>query len=59
MFQRLHDDFGGGKILSITPSGDKLAMIIDNGLGLTGTFEFTFEKTKPYLIDGLSIQAGN
>jgi len=59
MFARLHEDFSGSKIVSIKPEGDKLEMILNNGDGLTGTFKLRFEKTKPYLIDGIGIEAGN
>lgn len=59
MFARLHEDFSGSKIVSIKPEGDKLEMVLNNGDGLTGTFTLRFEKTKPYLIDGIGIEAGN
>ena len=59
MFARLHEDFSGSKIVSIKPEGDKLEMILNNGDGLTGTFKLRFEKAKPYLIDGIGIEAGN
>lgn len=56
LFQRLHNDFGDSKIVSIKPSGDKLEMEL-SGSGLSGTFNLKFSPTKPYLIDGLGIQA--
>ena len=59
MFERLHDDFGGSTIKSIAPTQEGLAMTVDNGDGLKGIFQFKFEKTKPYLINGLGIQAEN
>lgn len=59
MFARLHEDFSGSKIVSIKPEGDKLEMVLHNGDGLTGTFTLRFEKAKPYLIDGIGIEAGN
>ena len=59
MFERLHDDFGGSTIKSIAPTQEGLAMTADNGDGLRGIFQFKFEKTKPYLINGLGIQAEN
>jgi hypothetical protein len=59
MFQRLHDDFGGSKIVSIKPGGNILEMVLDNGDGLIGTFTLRYEKTKPYLIDGIGVEAGN
>jgi hypothetical protein len=59
MFARLHEDFSGSKIISIKPEGDRLEMVLNNGDGLTGTFKLRFEKAKPYLIDGIGIEAGN
>src|SRR4051812_28518328 len=41
MFQRLHDDFGGSKIASVKPDGDKLEMVL-NGVDLSGTFDLKF-----------------
>jgi hypothetical protein len=59
MFARLHEDFGGSKIVSIKPDGNKLEMVLNNGDGLIGTFKLLFDKNKPYLIDGIGIEAGN
>ncbi|HEU5289322.1 MAG TPA: hypothetical protein VFU05_01690 [Cyclobacteriaceae bacterium] len=56
MFQRLHDDFGKSKILSITPADGKVEMVVKNEDGLGGTFILKFEKNKPYLIEGLGIE---
>ena len=56
MFQQLHDDFGGSKILSIKPTGEKLEMVLENKAGLKGTFHLRFEKKSPYLMDGLGIE---
>ena len=56
MFQRLHDDFGDSKIVSLKPNGEKLAMVVKNSEGMTGTFQLKFDKNKPYLIDGLGIE---
>ncbi len=58
MFARLHDDFGDGKITSLKTTGDKVEMVM-NAAQLKGTFTLKFENKKPYLIDGLGIQAGN
>jgi len=60
MFQRLHDDFGGSKITSIKPNGNRLEMVLSDA-NLSGTFNLTFSTSKPYLIDGVGIQveAGN
>jgi hypothetical protein len=59
MFARLHDDFGGSKLISMKSKDNNLEMVLNNGDGLIGTFKFKFEKTKPYLIDGIAIEAGN
>ncbi len=59
MFARLHEDFGGSKIVSIKSKDENLEMVLNNGEGLIGTFKLRFEKTKPYLIDGIGIEAGN
>jgi hypothetical protein len=58
MFARLHSDFGDGKISSLKITGDKVEMIVD-AAQLKGTFSLKFEPKKPYLIDGLGIEAGN
>ena len=59
-FQRLHNDFGDSKIVSIKPMGDKVEMVLSAG-DLTGTFNLKFSAAKPYLIDGIGVQveAGN
>ncbi len=59
MFARLHQDFNGSKIISIKSKEENLDMVLDNGDGLIGTFKLRFDKNKPYLIDGLAIEAGN
>ena len=59
MFERLHGDFGGARIVSIKSNAEILKMVLDNGEGMTGTFQLKFDKTKPYLIDGIGIEAGN
>lgn len=58
MFARLHQDFGGGKISSLKTTADKVEMVVMDS-GLKGTFNLKFENKKPYLIDGLGIEAGN
>ncbi len=55
MFQRLHNDFGDSKIVSIKPDGDKLKMELSSS-ELSGTFNLKFSTVKPYLIEGLGIQ---
>ena len=59
MFQRLHNDFGNSKIISLTPTGEKMAMVLRNEMGLTGTFNLKFDKARPYKIDGLGIEVGD
>ena len=59
MFERLNGDFGGSKITSIKSTGENIKMTLDNGSGLIGIFQLKFDKNKPYLIDGLGIQAEN
>jgi hypothetical protein len=57
MFTQLHDDFAGSRIISLKQKDNKVDMVLKSDSGLTGTFTFTFEKNKPYLIDGLGVQA--
>jgi hypothetical protein len=57
MYTQLHQDFGGSKLVSLKRTDNKIAMVLKNGEGLTGTFNLTFEKTKPYLIEAIGIQA--
>jgi hypothetical protein len=59
MLSRLHDDFGGGKIVSLKPSGDDIEMVASSPHDMQGKFKFKFEKTSPYLIDGVSIEIGD
>jgi hypothetical protein len=59
MFARLHEDFGGSKIISLKTKQENLEMVLDNGDGLMGTFRLHYEKTNPYLIDGIGIEAVN
>lgn len=56
MFQRLHEDFGKSKIISIKSDEEKLEMIVKSDDGLNATFILKFDKNKPYLIDGLGIE---
>ncbi len=58
MFERLHQDFGGGEISSLTVKDDKVEMKVA-GVELTGKFSLRFEKAKPYRIDAIGIEAGN
>ena len=59
MYQRLHNDFGNSKILSLKPTGEKMEMVLKNDMGMTGTFNLKFDKKSPYLIDGLGIEVGD
>ena len=59
MFERLHNDLGASKIASIKSEGETLKMSLENSVGMSGTFQLKFDKNKPYLIDGLGIQAEN
>jgi hypothetical protein len=56
MFQRLHEDFGKSKIISIKSGDENLEMIVKSDNGLSATFILKFDKNKPYLIDGLGIE---
>ncbi len=58
MFQRLHNDFGGSKIISLKPIGEKMEMVLKNDMGMIGTFNLKFDKVSPYKIDGLGIEVG-
>lgn len=58
MYKQLHEDFGNSKIISIKPKDVSLEMVVENNSGLKGTFFLTFDKKTPYLIDGISIEAG-
>lgn len=55
MFQRLHQDFGDSKILSLKPVNDNLEMILESSKGLKGIFNLKFNTKDPYLIDGIGI----
>jgi len=59
MFQRLHNDFGNSKILSLKPTGEKMEMVLKNDGGMMGTFTLKFEKATPYKIDGLGVEVGD
>jgi hypothetical protein len=59
MLNRLHEEFGSSKIVSIKPKGEAVKMELDNGQGLIGTFTLKFSKNQPYLIEGLGIEVGN
>ena len=52
MYERLHKQFGDGEIVSLIPSDGEINLVLRNKAGVTGNFNFIFEKKKPYLIDG-------
>jgi hypothetical protein len=58
MLSRLHDDFGGGKIVSLKPAGEDIEMVASSPHGMQGSFKIKFEKALPYLIDGITVQVG-
>jgi hypothetical protein len=57
MYQQLHDDFGGSKLVSLKRTENKIEMVLKSSSGLMGTFTLSFEKNKPYLMEGLGVQA--
>ena len=58
MFQRLHQDFGNSKILSLKPRDENLEMILESTIGLKGVFNMKNKKKAPYLIEGIGIEVG-
>ncbi len=56
VFERLHQDFGSSKIVSIKTVNEKIEMILENTSGLKGNFSITFENQSPFLIDGIAIE---
>lgn len=58
MFERLNQDFGGSKIISVKPNGDEVEMVLTSTSGMEGTFKFRFDKTTPYLIDAIAVEVG-
>jgi hypothetical protein len=56
MYERLHKQFGNGKIISLTPAEGEVTMVLQNNAGLNGNFKFLFEKKQPYLIAGLRVE---
>jgi hypothetical protein len=55
MFERLHADFGTGKISSVKVDGDKVEMTVTTG-GRTGVFRLDAEPKTPWMIDKLGIE---
>jgi len=58
MYEMLHNDFGAGKVTSLTFAGQEAKMVI-TAYDLRGTFTLKFAKEKPWLIDGIGVEAGN
>lgn len=58
MFEMLHQDFGSGNVTSLTIAGSEVKMVITS-YDLRCTFTLRFAKEKPYLIDGIGVEAGN
>jgi hypothetical protein len=58
MYEMLHNDFGAGKVTSLTFAGQEAKMVI-TAYDLKGTFTLKFAKDKPWLIDGIGVEAGN
>lgn len=59
LFERLHNDFGDHDLVSIKTKDQQVEMVLLSSQGLRGTFKLSFEKTNPYLMSGLGIEAGN
>jgi hypothetical protein len=61
MFERLHYDFGKGKIASVKIEGEKVEMTISTDGGMTGVFRLDAESKSPWLIDklGIEVEANN
>ena len=55
MFGMLNQDFGTSKIISIKPKDATVEMVVRTEEGATGKFTIKFEKTEPFLIDGLGV----
>lgn len=56
MFERLHTDFGKGKISSVKVDGDNVQMTVVTDGGMTGVFRLDSEPNSPWLIDKLGIE---
>lgn len=56
IYERLHNDIGKGKILSLKRTDNKLDIEVKGESGATITFALTFLKATPFLIDGFSVQ---
>lgn len=58
MYEMLHQDFGAGNLTTLTVSGSEVKMVI-TAYDLKGTFTLKFAKERPWLIDGIGVEAGN
>jgi hypothetical protein len=58
MFERLHNDFGESKIVSLKSGDANLEMILRSSDGNSAKFNFNFQKETPYLISSFSVEAG-
>jgi len=58
MFERLHGDFGAGKVTAFNIEGDVAKMKV-LGKQFEGTFILKFKKDSPWLIDGIGIEVDN
>lgn len=58
MYEMLHKDFGSGNVTTLTVAGSEVKMVI-TAYDLRGTFTLKFAKEKPWLIDGIRVEAGN
>lgn len=56
IYERLHQDMGKGKILSLKRTDNKLDIEVTGESGGKFTFGLTFFKEAPYRIDGFSVQ---
>jgi hypothetical protein len=56
IYEQLHNDFGGASISSLTKKDNAIILVVKS-VGLKGTFTLMFNKEKPYLIDGMGIEA--
>lgn len=56
IYERLHEDIGKGKIISLKRTDNKLDIEVKGESGAKVTFGLTFLKDTPYLIDGFSVQ---
>lgn len=56
IYERLHQDIGKGKIISLKRTDNKLDIEVKGESAGNITFGLTFLKEAPYLVDGFSVQ---